>query len=45
MFTGTKRGHVRVTRLVDLSVPVDAGTQVFPGDPVVASHQIGRAHV
>ncbi|WP_091240279.1 cyclase family protein [Klenkia soli] len=29
---------MRVTRLVDLSVPVDAGTQVFPGDPVVASH-------
>jgi len=29
---------VRVTRLVDLSVPVDAGTQVFPGDPVFASH-------
>jgi arylformamidase len=28
---------VRVTRLVDLSVPVDAGTQVFPGDPVFAS--------
>ncbi|SDF90475.1 cyclase family protein [Klenkia brasiliensis] len=29
---------MRVTRLVDLSVPVDAGTQVFPGDPVFASH-------
>ena len=28
---------MRVTRLVDLSVPVDAGTQVFPGDPVFAS--------
>lgn len=29
---------MRVTRLVDLSVPVDAGTQVFPGDPVFTSH-------
>lgn len=29
---------MRVTRLVDLSVPVDAGTQVFPGDPLVATH-------
>ncbi len=28
---------MRVTRLVDLSVPVDAGTQVFPGDPVFRS--------
>jgi len=28
---------VRVIRLVDLSVPVDAGTQVFPGDPVFTS--------
>src|SRR3954447_22324701 len=25
---------MRVTRLVDLSVPVDAGTVVYPGDPV-----------
>lgn len=28
---------MRVIRLVDLSVPVDAGTQVFPGDPVFTS--------
>jgi kynurenine formamidase len=25
---------MRVRRIVDLSVPVDAGTQVYPGDPV-----------
>ncbi len=29
---------MRVTRLVDLSVPVDPGTQVFPGDPEFRSH-------
>ncbi|GHE08935.1 cyclase family protein [Klenkia taihuensis] len=29
---------MRVTRLVDLSVPVDTGTQVYPGDPVFSSH-------
>ncbi len=28
---------MRVAQLVDLSVPVDAGTQVFPGDPLVSS--------
>ncbi|KQS58626.1 cyclase [Geodermatophilus sp. Leaf369] len=41
MFTAVKHdvpgGHVQVIQVVDLSVPVDAGTQVFPGDPVVAS--------
>ena len=28
---------MRVGRVVDLSVPLDAGTQVFPGDPPVAT--------
>lgn len=29
---------MQIAQIVDLSVPVDAGTQVFPGDPVFRSH-------
>src|SRR5882757_4565347 len=30
---------MRIRRVVDLSLPLDAGTQVYPGDPVVSFRQ------
>jgi kynurenine formamidase len=38
-FTMCDGRHMRITKIVDLSHPVDSETQVYPGDPVVRFEQ------